>query len=103
MMYEKAMLFGDSVIAQKILDTDSPRLQKALGRKVNNFDQATWDMHCIDIVYRGNLAKFSRNEKLKKELLDEKHREHEFVEASPVDTIWGIGLEQGNKATDRKN
>jgi ribA/ribD-fused uncharacterized protein len=42
-----------------------------------------------NIVYKGNQLKFDQNEKLKKILLQTKGL---LVEASPYDTIWGIGL-----------
>ena len=93
MMYEKALLFNDTKVAQQILKSSSPKTQKALGRKVDNFDQKIWDRHCCDIVYRGNYAKFSQNPHLKEQLLALQHRDREFVEASPRDKIWGIGME----------
>ena len=37
--------------------SDHPRDQKALGRKVSNFNEETWKENCRDIVKRGNLAK----------------------------------------------
>ena len=57
MMYQKAVLFNDSKIAQKILETDSPKEQKALGRKVSNFDDLVWRKNREIIVKKGNLAK----------------------------------------------
>jgi ribA/ribD-fused uncharacterized protein len=41
-------------------------------------------------VYRGNLAKFEQDGRLADALLHTGHRT--IVEASPLDTIWGIGL-----------
>ncbi len=92
MMYSKAMLFDNKTIAEKILRTDDPRQQKELGRQVMNFDPATWDRNAFEIVYRGNSAKFSQNENLKKFLLDTGDKS--LVEASPSDIIWGIGLSE---------
>ena len=51
------MLFKDEVMAERILQTDSPREQKALGRKVANFEEDKWKSCCQDIVKKGNLAK----------------------------------------------
>ena len=34
MMYKKAMLFGDTEIADRIMRTSDPKIQKSLGRKV---------------------------------------------------------------------
>ncbi len=91
MMHAKAVLFEDHEIAAKILATRDPGRQKALGRQVNGFDEATWDAAKIDIVYRVNLAKFRQNKGLRRKLFRTEDRL--LVEASPVDTIWGIGLD----------
>ena len=90
MMYHKALLFGDREIADQILKTRNPGKQKALGRMVKNFNQELWSAHRERIVYEGNKAKFLQNENLLKRLL--KTKPYTLVEASPVDTIWGIGL-----------
>lgn len=44
-------------MAERILQTDSPREQKALGRKVANFEEDKWKSCCQEIVKKGNLAK----------------------------------------------
>ena len=90
MMYKKAMLFNDTEIAEEILKTKSQSKQKALGRKVRNFDSKVWNDNCKEIVYQGNKAKFLQNENIFKHLMKTKGKT--LVEASPVDKIWGIGL-----------
>jgi len=90
MMAQKASLFGDQEIWQKIIECRTPGEAKKLGRAVKNFDQATWEKQRYDIVKEGNWHKFSQNEALKTFLLNTKERV--LVEASPVDRIWGIGL-----------
>ena len=89
MMYQKAILFGDTEIAQQILDTDNPAEQKDLGRKVKNYDDSVWSEKRVDIMVDGLYEKFSQNEKLKAALLDTGFTE--IAEASPIDRIWGIG------------
>ncbi|KAL2053630.1 hypothetical protein ABVK25_005932 [Lepraria finkii] len=42
MMYQKAIVFKDPEIADNIMLEPDPRKQKALGRKVNNFDNEKW-------------------------------------------------------------
>lgn len=92
MMHQKALLFGDDEIAYLILQEENPKEQKKYGRMIKGFDKATWDKNCLAIVYEGNLAKFSQNEDLKAALLLTGNRI--MVEASPLDNIWGIGLDE---------
>ncbi|MEM6661417.1 MAG: NADAR family protein [Pseudomonadota bacterium] len=92
MMYGKAKIFGDDNIAEQILATSDARKQKALGRKVKGFDGAKWDRHKEDIVLHANRAKFGQNKGLRRKLFQTGDRL--LVEASPLDTIWGIGLDE---------
>lgn len=46
MMHQKALLFGDQLIADKIMKTRSASVQKKLGRQVSGFDQTTWENEC---------------------------------------------------------
>ena len=94
MMYEKAMLFEDYDTAVKILETDSPKEQKALGRMVSDFDPDRWNEVARHIVFAGNVAKFTQNNQLKEAVL--KTKGTILVEASPYDKIWGIGLKQSD-------
>ena len=88
MMYRKASLFDTSLI-NKIMASNSPREQKAYGRKVKNFNVDTWNFWAKDIVYLGNLAKFGQNDDLYSFLKNTDG--YELVEASPYDKVWGIG------------
>lgn len=90
MMAKKALLFNDIDSYNEILSLTNPYKIKALGRRVKNFDQKIWDEYKEDIVFKGNLLKFSQNQELCKELLATENKE--IVEASPTDIIWGIGL-----------
>lgn len=45
-------------------------------------------------MYKILVQKFGQNEKLKQELL--KYKNYQFIEASPYDRIWGIGLSEDN-------
>ena len=101
MMAGKAKLFNDLEILEQILKSDTPNQAKSLGRKVKNFDPQLWDEHKYEIVKQGNLLKFSQNEKFKEFLLSTNDKI--LVEASPYDTIWGIGmLETDSKAENPK-
>lgn len=90
MMAEKARLFKDDESLAKIMEASSPKVQKALGRKVENFDPEAWNAYAKVAVFKGNRAKFSQNQELLGKLFDT--RGTTLVEASPFDRIWGIGL-----------
>lgn len=94
MMAEKAKVFGDYASLQAILKAAYPRAQKAIGRRVVGFDETVWQSVCRGIVYSGNLAKFEQNADLRERLLATGDRI--IAEASPTDTIWGIGLTNGD-------
>lgn len=90
MMAEKARIFGDDGIRNAILRTFSPETVKKLGRMVRGFDSAVWEKHRLDVVLRGNEAKFGQNGALRNYLLSTGNKI--LVEASPFDAIWGVGL-----------
>jgi len=96
MMYKKAMLFSDKDVADAIMRTNNPKEQKALGRKVRNFNSEIWEGICREYVYDANMAKFTQNPDMLKQLMDTEDRE--MVEASPLDKIWGIGLHFDDEA-----
>ena len=94
MMWEKAMLFGDDDTAKKILQTTSPREQKALGRKVKGYDENKWSKVREQKVFDICKEKFTQDQYMKEELLATGNTI--LVEASPVDKIWGIGLAESD-------
>lgn len=91
MMYKKALTFGDFEIANEVMKTMNPREQKAWGRKVRNFEMGKWAAVARDIVFRGCLAKFTQNSDMYDHLM--KTTDTLLVEASPLDKVWGIGLD----------
>jgi len=86
----KAKTFGDDDAAQAILDTSMPNEQKAIGRRVKNYDDEVWAECRKEYVYLGSYAKYSQNPDLYADLMATGKRK--LVEASPYDRIWGIGL-----------
>lgn len=95
-MTKKALMFGDVEVSINIMDTDNPREQKAWGRKVRNFEIDKWTAVARDVVFRGCLAKFTQNEDMLTHLMNT--RDTLLVEASPVDKVWGIGLDEKTAA-----
>jgi len=101
MMVQKALLFKDVEMAREMLECEDMVQVKALGRKVENFDEDKWIEERMRIVVEGNLHKFRQNEGLKQKLVAT--GEKRIVEASPRDRIWGIGFGEKNalKSRDR--
>ncbi len=101
MMAQKALLFDDTNAADQILGCGHPAEAKELGRHVRGFDEDLWEQHRSEIVAAGSYAKFSQNPRLRSYLCTTGTRV--LVEASPKDTIWGIGLaEKDPRARDPK-
>jgi ribA/ribD-fused uncharacterized protein len=90
MMAAKARLFGDAEAERLVLASDDPGKAKGAGRRVRHFDEDTWAVHRYDLVVAANAAKFGQHSALRNFLLGTGERV--LVEASPTDTVWGIGL-----------
>ena len=95
MMEQKALLFDNIDIAQKIMETDDPSTHKALGREITGFIEDKWNLLKYQFVLNANLAKFSQNQPLKDFILSTGSKI--LVEASPYDKIWGIGMSASDK------
>ncbi len=101
MMYHKALLF-DKNMCDEILKTHNPKDVKVLGRKIKNFNAQIWDENKYEIIKKDNILKFSQNKDLLNEL--KKHKGRTFVEGSPVDCIYGVGLHwKDDLILDEKN
>lgn len=93
-MFEKATYFDDVEIASLILEEPDPKKAKKLGRAVKGFDDAEWDKVCVDTMMRAIRYKFTQNDDLMAKLLE--HGDKTFVEASPYDKKWGVGLAEAD-------
>ncbi|XP_067946360.1 riboflavin biosynthesis protein VVA0006-like [Watersipora subatra] len=94
MMHQKAVMFGDTQMAKRILASSSPPQQKSFGRLVEKFDPEVWARQCREVVFNGNYAKFTQNKNLLTHLIATEGTT--LVEASPRDKIWGIGMGANN-------
>lgn len=102
MMAAKARLFKDDDVLERIMEAESPREQKKLGRLVKGFNTDRWNAIAREVVYEGNYAKFTQNNDLLEKLLATKGTT--LVEASPYDCVWGIGMRETDKGvTNRDN
>tara|TARA_B100001105_G_C22311372_1_gene408266 strand:- start:261 stop:797 length:537 start_codon:yes stop_codon:yes gene_type:complete len=108
MMFQKAVLFDvpfDTAadirnyleqpkqslhIANKIIRAETPKKAKALGKQVEKFNKPVWGKIVKPVLYRGNHLKLNQNPELMEQFLDFKGKR--FVEASPYDKIYGIGM-----------
>lgn len=99
MMAEKARLFDDPEMVERILASNSAAKAKKLGRMVHNFDSEKWDANAFEIVKQGSIHKFGQNPLLKEYLLQTGSRV--LVEASPLDPIWGIGLARDHEHAEQ--
>lgn len=95
MMAQKALLFKDTHNYERIIQCRKPGEAKAIGREVLGYTEDVWNAHRFEIVKQGNWHKFSQHPDLAEFLLKTDNRI--LVEASPVDAIWGIGLQENDK------
>jgi ribA/ribD-fused uncharacterized protein len=95
MMAQKALLFGDHEIFTKVIKAEKPGEVKELGRQITGFDELKWNQRKFEIVKTGNVHKFNQDKRLKDFLIATGDRV--IVEASPTDTVWGIGLSQDSR------
>lgn len=103
-MFVKAKTFGDEETAEKILSKGkNPKTAKALGREVKNYDDKEWDKIRYDIMVTANYFKYSQSEELEEMLLNPEFNGKHFVESSPIDKIWGVGLGENNPMIDDEN
>jgi len=91
-MAQKALTFSDEATYHKIMMATNPGRIKALGREVRNYNEKVWNSKRVSIMHTANYLKFSQNSGLKAKLLATGDRQ--LAEASPSDTIWGIGLNE---------
>lgn len=103
-MYEKAVVFGDEVTAMRILfEGKDPKKAKTLGRQVKNFDGKVWEKVRYQIMVYANMHKYLQNKDLREKLLSEEFDGKKFVEASPLDGIWGIKCDEATALDDESN
>lgn len=91
--FNNVKYLNDAIFMQ-ILQETNPRNIKAYGRRIQGFNEETWTALREDVVFSGNLYKFSSTEKLKQELLGTD--DLILVEAAPNDAIWGIGMDEND-------
>lgn len=91
-MYLKAIFFRDNVMANNILKAKTPKEAKSYGRMIRGYDSNLWNKERDNCMIAALTAKYGSCLEFRRFL--EKHRDKIFVEASPYDKIWGIGLSE---------
>lgn len=95
-MAAKAAIAGDKKRFMEIMRINEPEPIKKLGRAVNPKTMVTsefiklWEKNRVSIMKVACYLKFSQNHNLKTALLST--GDAELAEASPFDTVWGIGM-----------
>lgn len=108
-MWAKALHFGDLETAYQIYqeshaEKPSPGRCKKLGRQVKNYNDEEWSRVRYDVMKKINYCKYIQNKNLCKKLFNPDFWHKTFVEASPIDTIWGVGIDlSDDKIVDPKN
>ncbi len=103
-MWMKAITFDDEEIAEEILKKGkNPKTAKALGRKVKNYDDKVWDEKRCDVMLNANMLKYVQNAELNHLILGPQFDGKKFVEASPLDGIWGIKCGEEEALDDESN
>ena len=87
--FSKAMLFGDSSTANKILQADSLHECKCLSYQINGVNNKKWRASGFELCLKGVEAKFKQNKELWSMLKTMKPKT--VVEAS-TDRLWGTGI-----------
>lgn len=93
-MYAKALRFGDLGAAERILQTEAPAEAKRIGRQVKGFREDIWSAEAPKAMYDILYAKFLQDEECKQTL--KASCWGLLVEASPRDTLWGVGYAINN-------
>ena len=85
----KATEFEDKDTLKKILKTKTAKAVKAVGKKVENFNQEVWDAKKDEFMTTGVRSKFVQHPELRTQLLSTDDKQIGFADAR--DVYWGIG------------
>lgn len=93
--YRKALLFQAQEVADDVLMMTEPVLMKRKTKRLPGYSESKWNEEAPAILSEALFAKFTQNDLLKQALLATDSRI--LGEASPGDTLFGIGLSLFNR------
>ena len=93
-MWKKALLFGDADTAAYIASEKDPLACKMAGRGIRSYNDEKWAEVRYKIMRDAVYNKFVQDPYLRNYILKDEFEDLIFVEASPTDTVWGVGLDQ---------
>ena len=102
-MYLKAVHFQDWETAEKIVNAATPKEAKDLGREVKNFSESEWEKVRESAMFTAIYHRSLADQPFRDRVLKPEWEKLEFVEASPYDRIWGIGLGEEQYDADIKS
>ena len=85
----------------RILRASDPKRMKDLGRQCPGWDEQLWNRTSIPIVVAGTVARAEADHLLGKIYRTNKDGSKKFVEGSPYDRIWGVGIEYGDPKIEK--
>ena len=87
--YQKALMFGDSYMANRILLADTPMECKQLSYKINGVDREKWQSDGYEVCFGGVHEKFIQNQPLLQLL---KMTSPKILAEATTDRLWGTGI-----------
>ena len=95
-MLKKAAHFSDWDIFNLMRESETPYEVKKLGKKVKGFSETEWDRVKFDYMIEAVTNKFNALSYKHQYQLRQFAEKHFFVECSPFDTVWGVGVSEAD-------
>lgn len=92
---EKARIFNDEEVKNKIMSETNPAKQKKLGQTVKSYDDAKWKRTMCTVMENALRARFSQDEMFRKKLLGTRGKS--IGEACAHDSDWGTSVSLHHK------
>ena len=94
LMYIKCYMHGQLDYCNKVLSEHNPRKLKAIGQAMPGYSESLWASKRLSVMVSILIEKFESSQRLRTLLLDDYFAKRRFVEASPQDVIFGVGISE---------